>query len=110
MCVSCEKEDPVPAPPSFSLPSLQQGTYVLSYDTFGNPDDVVIASRDTMYIEANIDYLVSQGADLSRGDVIVVWRAIDEIPFIRRIVDKKNTGTVLRLTTEDADFGSVFQD
>lgn len=110
LCVSCEKEDPVPEPPSFSLPSLQQGTYVLSYDTFRSPDDVVVASRDSMYIEANIDYLVSQGADLSRGDVIVVWRAIDELPFIRRIIDKKNTGTVLRLTTEDADFGSVFQD
>lgn len=107
---SCEREDPVPEPPSIPLPSLQTGTYVLSYNTFTSPDDVVIASVDSTYIEASIDYLVSRDADLSRGDVIVVWRAENEVPFIRRIIDKKNTGTYLRLKTEDADVSSVFRD
>ncbi|MCH5215716.1 MAG: hypothetical protein J1F10_02145 [Muribaculaceae bacterium] len=110
MLAACENEEPVRMPPAFSLPTLQEGTYVFSFDTFRNPDDVVIASGDTTFIEANLEYLISRNVDLSRGDVIVVWRAMDEIPFIRRIIDKKNTGTVLRLTTKDADFGSVFQD
>ena len=108
--VSCEEDGPVIIDPVFGPPKMADNSVVLSYNEFLHQDDVVIVSEDSTKINVNLDYLIKKGIDIKKGDVVCIWRTENTAPFIRKVVKRKNTGTVISMVTEKADVSMLIED
>lgn len=83
---------------------------VLSYDTFYAEDDVIITSADTSTISVSKEYLETMKYRFKTdGDTIpvTIWRTIDTPPFVRNVIDAKEQGDRVVLTTVSGDLGDV---
>lgn len=108
--VSCSSDDDEIITPEEETSSEP---IVLSYDTFYDEDDVIIASADTTTISVSKEYLTTMNYKFNiKGDSvpITIWRTIDTAPFVRNVVDTKEQGDRLILTTVSGDLGDVLGD
>lgn len=110
MFVSCSNDDDENITPE---EETTEGPIVLSYDTFYDEDDVIIASADTTTISVSRDYLNAMDYKFNlKGDTVpvTIWRTVDTAPFIRNVIATKEQGDRLILTTVNGDLGDVLGD
>lgn len=110
MFVSCSNDDDENITPE---EETTEGPIVLSYDTFYDEDDVIIASADTTTISVSRDYLNTMDYKFNlKGDTVpvTIWRTVDTAPFIRNVIATKEQGDRLILTTVSGDLGDVLGD
>lgn len=84
---------------------------VLTYDKFLNKDDVTITSPDTATISVSKDYLLANNIDIKVDKEpvpMVVWRTMNTVPFVRKVVKSEIKGDKVELTTVYGDMGDVF--
>ena len=55
--------------------------YVMCYNDFLDPSDVLITAQDTSVITVSKPYATTKGLTMKKGDKIVVWRSVNELPF-----------------------------
>ena len=83
---------------------------VLTYDKFLNKDDVTITSPDTATISVSKDYLLANNIDIKVDKEpvpMVVWRTMNTVPFVRKVVKSEIKGDKVELTTVYGDMGDV---
>lgn len=106
---ACSKEDVVPPPEDTSTEPI-----VMSFDTFDNEDDVIIASADTTLISVSKRYLETMKYRFNikdRGTIpVTIWRTIDTAPFVRNVTKSDEQGDRVILTTVSGDIGDVLGD
>ena len=80
---------------------------VLSHDKFLNSADVLV-SNDTSYITVSKPYLKVIGKEMPDSSFVVVWRANNELPFVRQILSSSDTGNNrLKVNLGPAEFSQV---
>jgi hypothetical protein len=83
---------------------------VLSYDKFLTENDVTIQDADTTTIEVSKAYLKSINITLETGDVVTIWRNLNELPFVRNITGVREQGGNIFITTVAGDISDALQD
>lgn len=73
--------------------------YQLIYNKFHSPNDVQIVTPDTVGITVDAELLKEINADIKPGNVVSIWRAKEEIPFMRRVQSVSNEGNTVKLQT-----------
>lgn len=77
---------------------------VLSHDKFLNSSDVLVSS-DTSYITVSKPYLKTIDKEITDSSFVVVWRANNELPFVRLILSTSDAGNNrLKVNIGPADF------
>lgn len=80
---------------------------VLSHDKFLNSSDVLVSS-DTSYITVSKPYLKTIDKEITDSSFVVVWRANNELPFVRLILSTSDAGNNrLKVNIGPADFAQV---
>lgn len=106
--VGCEN-DPEPTENRPIPPEALTKIVSLNFEQIDNPDDVQILTTDSTYIRINESLIESTAQTLSEGNILVVWRQIDEIPYYRRVKEiTSNNGAYLCKTTR-ADVSEVIE-
>lgn len=75
--------------------------YVMCYNDFLDPSDVLITAQDTSVITVSKPYATTKGLTMKKGDKIVVWRSVNELPFCKTVENANydnNNRVVLNLS------------
>lgn len=106
--VGCSDDDDDRSSSKIDIAPSDTTTFVLRFEDYLDAGDVAIESADSTQIFVSARYADDMKFDFQPRNLIVVWRAINEIPFVRRITNVERGQDGYRLTTEYADFGDVF--
>ncbi|MBQ0102782.1 MAG: hypothetical protein KBS99_01175 [Prevotellaceae bacterium] len=83
---------------------------VLRFEDFIDENDVTIESADSAQIFVSARYADDMKFNFQKRNLVIIWRAQNEIPFVRRITGIHNVPNGYLLDTKFADFGDVFTD
>lgn len=84
--------------------------YPLLYTNFQNAHDVEITAADTSSMVVKSALLDAMQVELEPGNVISVWTAPEDIPFMRRIEAISKEGGNLRLHTRNVGLDEVLKE
>ena len=84
--------------------------FVLRFEDFIDENDVTIESADSAQIFVSARYADDMKFNFQKRNLVIIWRAQNEIPFVRRITGIHNVPNGYLLDTKFADFGDVFTD
>lgn len=83
--------------------------FVMVYEDFIMPDDVIIESADTSTISVSKEYADKMGIDAFEGRAVTIWRTIGTVPFIRIIQKSEVKNERIILTTVKGEFSDMFE-
>lgn len=108
---SCSNDEPsVNAPSTQDAVQINKAVKVLSYENFATPSDVTIENADSSNIAVSSTMLEAQSIKLEAGDVVCIWRAIDQEPFVRIIDNVSYDSSKTSFTSHAGTLADVLQD
>lgn len=108
---SCSSDEPGQNSPNTQDEiQVNQNVKVLSYENFSTPTDVTVNDNERTSISVSRSYLDSQNMSLTAGDVVCVWTAIDQEPFVRIIDQVSSDGGKTTFTSHAGSLADVIKD
>lgn len=110
---SCSNEEPSAAieqNPVNEDVVIADNVVVLSHENGLTAPDVNIVSADSATISVNNGYLNREGVTLSKGDAVCIWRAVDELPFVRIVDNVTNDGANTTITSHAGTVADLIKD
>lgn len=113
LMASCSNEEPaavVNADPESADVELSENALVLSHEDGLESQDVKIVSVDSATMTVSNKYLEEKDMTLKAGNAICVWRAVDEVPFVRVIDAVSDNGATTTITSHAGNVADVIRD
>ena len=107
---SCSDDDSPNSSSDQEVTTADTTKFVLRFEDFLDENDVLIKSADSAQIFVSARYADDMKFNFQKRNLVIIWRAQNEIPFVRRITGVHNVQNGYLLDTEFADFGDVFVD